>query len=377
MEQKRAIRAHWEKTAYEKYMEQQQIPIIRGMGVEDVTQVTRRPWPYLGCPAAFIQLDGMEGWDGMYVLEIPPGGVLNQERHLYEEVIYVLRGRGLTEVGLKEKKQVFEWKEGSLFAPPLNAWHRHVNGTQEPVILLVVTNALIVIDTFHNLDFILHSDYEFRDRYGEEGGYFGGEGERSQIGLGNVWVTNFIPDARTAPLEPQERKVVKGFITSFLMAGNSLAGHIAEWPVGIYHKAHHHAGGAIILALSSKGYFLLWPSALGTKPYQSGREDAVIQVNFKPGTVVSPALGWFHQRFNTGPELARQIAYTPGMSRLYPLGALQSCHKFEDSSLVSTRKGGTLIEYEDEDPEIRKRYEAALRQGSVPSNMPPVVYRED
>lgn len=376
MEEKRVIRPHWEKTPYEKWIEEQKIPVIRGMGVEDVTQVPRKLWPYLGCPAAFIQLDGMEGWDGMYMAEIPPGGVLNPEKHLYEEVIYVFKGRGLTEIGLKGKKQVFEWKEGSMFAPPLNTWHRLVNGTREPVILLVATNAPIIMDNFHNPDFIFNCDYEFKDRYREEEGYFGGEGERFQLGLGNGWQTNFIPDALHVKLEPQYRKVAKGNITSFYIAGNSLKGHIAEWPGGIYHKAHHHGGGAIILALSSKGYFLLWPSEVGAKPYQSGREDAVIQVNFKAGTIVSPATGWFHQRFNTGAERARQIAFTPGINGLFPIGAFKSFQKMEDGALVSIREGGTLLEYEDEDPEIRKRFEDALKQEGVPCDMPPIVYRD-
>jgi len=34
-----------------------------------------------------------------------------------------------------------------------------------------------------------------------------------------------------------------------------------------------------------------------------------------------------------------------------------------------------MIEYEDEDPEIRKRWEEALRPEGVEPKMPPVVYR--
>jgi len=44
---------------------------------------------------------------------------------------------------------------------------------------------------------------------------------------------------------------------------------------------------------------------------------------------------------------------------------------------VSTREGGALIEYEDEDPQIKKDYEAAVRVKGVPLQMPEVRYRGD
>ncbi|MFC2060227.1 cupin domain-containing protein [Chloroflexota bacterium] len=374
MEYKSIAKVHYEITAYEKWMEQQEIPVIRAFGVEDVNQVPRAFWPYLGCPTAFIHLDGMEGWTGMYVAEIPPGGSLNPEKHLYEEEIYVLQGRGLTEVGLREKKQVFEWKEGSLFSPPLNTWHRLVNGTREPVIFLAITNAPLAMDMFHNPDFIFNCDYEFKDRYAEEEGYFSGEGVMFQQRKVDIWQSNFVPDAFTVPLRPAEWKAVKGTSSKVFFSGNMLGGHIFQWPGGIYHKAHYHAGGAIILSLNSKGYWLMWPDEVGTRPYQSGREDTVIKVNFKPGTVVSPPTRWFHQRFNTGPEPARQFAITLH-NNIHPFGAALVLQKGEEGTRTSTLEGGTLIEYKDEDPEIRIRFEAVLKQDGVQSNMPPEVYQ--
>jgi hypothetical protein len=61
----------------------------------------------------------------MYVLETAPGKALEPERHLYEEIIYVLKGHGATEVWQgAETKRSFEWGEASLFSLPLNVWHR-------------------------------------------------------------------------------------------------------------------------------------------------------------------------------------------------------------------------------------------------------------
>ena len=38
--------------------------------------------------------------------------------------------------------------------------------------------------------------------------------------------------------------------------------------------------------------------------------------------------------------------------------------------LRSTREGGTMIEYEDEDPQINRDFEAALARNGVQSSMP-------
>ena len=53
---------------------------------------------------------------------------MNPEKHFYEEVMVILEGQGATEVWQDGgKKQMFEWGPWSLFAPPLNTWHRLIN----------------------------------------------------------------------------------------------------------------------------------------------------------------------------------------------------------------------------------------------------------
>ena len=44
---------------------------------------------------------------------------------------------------------------------------------------------------------------------------------------------------------------------------------------------------------------------------------------------------------------------------------------------MSVREGGSVIDYEDEDPEVRRRFEEDLRKEGVEMTMPPVVYRQD
>ena len=86
------------ETSYQAWIKREGIPIVEAYGVADVTELPRQPWARTGGKGAFIQLKGMEGFTGMYVGEIPAAGALNPERHLYEELIYILDGHGSTEV---------------------------------------------------------------------------------------------------------------------------------------------------------------------------------------------------------------------------------------------------------------------------------------
>jgi len=109
------------RSPYDVFMEEQGIPVYREIGVSDVRQLPLRPWRRMGGRGTFIQLFGTEGQWGMYVVEIPAGGALNVERHLYEEVFFVMEGRGSTEVWQEgnPKRQMFEWQAGSLFRIPM------------------------------------------------------------------------------------------------------------------------------------------------------------------------------------------------------------------------------------------------------------------
>src|SRR5262249_56164172 len=122
------------KSPYDLFIEAQGIPIHRDWGVKKAEDLPLTPWKRLGGRGTAIQLLGTEGLWGMYVVEVPGAGALNPERHLYEEIYYVVEGRGTTEVWQEgnPKKVTFEWSRGSLFAIPLNARHQVVNPTASP-----------------------------------------------------------------------------------------------------------------------------------------------------------------------------------------------------------------------------------------------------
>ncbi|HLY67239.1 MAG TPA: ethanolamine ammonia lyase-activating protein, partial [Chloroflexota bacterium] len=296
------------------------------------------------------------------------GGALEPERHMYDELLYVLSGRGLTEVWSTDagSKVLFEWQTGSLFAPPMNAWHRLINGSgNEPVRLLAVTSAPLVIDLYHSPEFVFGCDYQFSDRFDGRADYFSvKERVEAMTNFGQIclWDTNFIPDVRHVELAPLEQVGAGSASVSYEMSDNVLVGHMAEFPVGRYKKGHYHGGGAILLTISSQGYTLMWPKDVGSRPYESGHGEQVQQIPWQEGSVLSPPTGWFHQHFNTGSQPARQLALRYG-SQKYGL-QFHDIHA-GDGPRLGIKQGGTQIDYEDEDPEIRRRFLEQLSAGGL------------
>jgi oxalate decarboxylase/phosphoglucose isomerase-like protein (cupin superfamily) len=354
-------------TPYEAWVQRQGIPIVQGYGVTDLREPELAYWDRLGCPAYFVILEGMEGITGMYVAEIPAGGATNREQHLYEKVIYVLEGSGSTTLADPDgKTHQFEWQAESLFAIPLNVPHR-LFAAGKPVRYAAFTTAPLVFDLFYNEEFVYHTPFAFRERYAGEPDYLSLDVRHPPRGRDlAIWETNFIPNVRTAVLDAAGMKGQDLLLTQFEIASNSLIGHLAKWPEGRYHKAHHHGGGAILLIVQSEGYSLMWPSELGEHPYERGFGDQVVRVDWKSGSVFSPPTAWFHQHFNTGPETALQLALRNG-SRKFPFGVRRA--QTRNGVMQSTRQGGTLIEYEDEDPAIMRLYEEALARTGVPCRM--------
>jgi mannose-6-phosphate isomerase-like protein (cupin superfamily) len=368
-----ALFKSYEATAYFKWMHDEGIPVLKGYGVEDVRKLELSPWKRTGGKGTFVSLYGMEGTTGMYVAEIPPGGALEPEKHMYEEVICILDGNGATEIWQDGgKKHTFEWGKWSLFAPPLNTWHRLINGSREPVRFYAMTTAPLVIDLYRDLDFIFNCPFKFTRRFAEEKGYFNESSKRYTKGLDPLWETNFISDVLRADIDSKEIKGPGWRTTQYELAGNALIGHLAEWPPAMYNKAHYHGPGAVLLMLQSQGYSLIWPKDVGPRPYESGKGEEVMRIPWRESSLVAPPGGWFHQHFNTGTEAGRQLAVRYG-SRLYPLAWKLASQKTERGIFVSIKKGGTLIDYEDEDPAIREQFEAELGKTGAHCQMPPIA----
>src|SRR6266571_2705679 len=242
---------------YDYWLETEGITVYRGNYVADVYTLELDAWPRMGGRGAYLSLANQQVTNG-YVAEIPAAGALNPERHVYEEIIYVLAGSGSTQVWLEEGKRLsFEWNAGSLFAVPLNAWHQHFNGSgSSPARLLAATTAPEVLNQYHNLGFVFDNPYVFSDRFTpDQADFFSREGhswgKRS-------WETNFVADVRRFELEDWEAKGAGARHTRFVMADSVYGCHIHELSPVTYVQAHRHAAGAMILILSGSGYEIMY-----------------------------------------------------------------------------------------------------------------------
>src|SRR5258706_14144424 len=243
------------KTAFEQWAEYEGVPLIRDFIVPDLRAVALAPWDRVGAAGCWMVLGAPQDQLGMaaYVCEIAPGQATKPQRHLFEELIFVLSGSGATTVWNEGAKPMsFEWKRGSLFSPPLNSWRRHFNGQGgEPVRFVSMPNAPAVFNLFHSYDFIMENPYLFQERFNHEEDYFSGKGETHP---GDVWESNFIPDIVDLKFYEFSTKGPGMKHIEIELSSNTLSGHISESPVGVYKKAHRHGPGAYIITLHGRGY---------------------------------------------------------------------------------------------------------------------------
>lgn len=328
---------------YELWQKREGIPVYKVFHVDDLNAVELAPWRRFGGRGAFINLADADITAAM-VLEIPPAETLLPARHTFETWVFVIAGEGETVFEQPGRsQQTLRWRARSLFGPPLNVAYRHRNlSARAPARLLMVANAPLIFNLYHNEKFVLDHPFDFEDRYaGQEGFFFS---EPQHLG-GRVARVNFIPDAREFGLIEWRARGRGAKSLHLSMSGHTMAAHLSEFDVGTYKKGHRHGPGAHVIVLSGHGYSLLW---------EEGKER--IRVNWKEGSMFAPAAGWYHQHFNTGAEPARYLALRRGGSPEHPLK-------------ISTR-GTEQIEYEDEDPAIYDLFEEELREQGIPIRQP-------
>ena len=85
-------------TPYDTFMESEGIPVWRGIGVRTVLDLPRQDWDRKGGRGSYIQTYGTETKWGHFVVEVPAGGALNPEKHMFEEIYLAVEGRGTCEV---------------------------------------------------------------------------------------------------------------------------------------------------------------------------------------------------------------------------------------------------------------------------------------
>jgi quercetin dioxygenase-like cupin family protein len=358
--------------AYLDWVSEEGIPVTEDYGI-DLFKVETALWPRYGVKGAAVHLKGRGDFANMFLFDLPPGMATTPQRHLYEEVVYVLEGSGSTQLEFGDgRKRSFEWGPKSMFAIPLNAKHRHFNGSgRERALIVSTTDLPLVMNTFHNDRFIFTNEFDFADRAGKNE-YYSGEGDLITVRPGNhMWETNFVPDLASIELKSWGDRGAGGTNIMFVLADGTMHAHISEMPVGTYKKGHRHGPGFHVMCVTGQGYSLLW---------FEGEKD-FLRIDWGHGVVFPPADRQFHQHFNTSAYPARYLATGVGGLR-YPLTYAQRRSllgvKPGEKGAVSTsiKEGGDQIEYDDQDPRIHRLWLEEMKVHDVEPKMEKFIPNE-
>ena len=336
-------------TPYARWVRGEGLDVIGAHYVPNLRTVELKPWKRRGGSGVYINHEASRTSNDCYVCEIPAAGKLAPQRQLFEEMILVLGGRGSTTVWNDAGKRItFEWKAGSLFAIPLNAWHQHFNGSgAAPARYVAVTNAPMVINLYEDVEFVFNTRHDFANRFAGEPDYFANKGEQK----GLLLETNFVADAVNLPLVNAKERGAGGGHIRFNMAKGSMNSHISQFPTGTYKKAHAHGPGAHVVMLTGEGYSLMWPAGEEPRRYE-----------WQVGTMIVPPGGWFHQHFNTGTTPARYLAFKHEATSVRNTQGVPK-------AWISKRLGGDQIDYADESAVVRRLFSEALAKNGLKPRM--------
>jgi mannose-6-phosphate isomerase-like protein (cupin superfamily) len=345
--------------AYADWVAKEGIPIHEGVFL-DLFATETAAWPRYGAKGAALHLRGRGDYCNMFLLELPAAGSTLPQRHLYEEVYYVLEGRGSTQLEFAGgERRSFEWGQHSLFAIPLNAKHRHFNASGTQRALLCTTTSLpMMLKAVHREEFIFDNAFAFDDRIGKDE-YFSGGGDLTLLGPGhNVWETNFVPDLASIELYTWNERGAGSSNIMFVLADGVMHAHLSEIGVAAYKKAHRHRSGLHVLTVTGTGYSLLWfPD-----------DPEFTRVDWKHGVVFPPIDGQFHQHFTTSSVPSRYVATGYGGIR-YPFSEQMRGSVFGEGKggrgSLSVKLGGDQIEYEDQDARIHALWLEEMRKHGI------------
>jgi mannose-6-phosphate isomerase-like protein (cupin superfamily) len=344
---------------YNEWVAREGLIVHEGISCE-LLDVETKHWPRLGANAAAVHLRGRGDFCNLFLIDLAPGTSTEPQRHLYEEVMYVVAGRGSAQVEFPDgRKHSFEWQPNSMFAIPLNATYRlHSGDGKNRAVIASTTSLPLMMKLFHDDAFIFDNPHFFRARIGEDKDYDGG-GELFTGRPGwNFWETNFIPDLASIELHAWNERGTGSSNIVFILADGNMHVHCSEIQAGTYKKAHRHGAGRHVFTVTGTGYSLLWFEG----------ETEFTRVDWKPGVVFPPIEGQFHQHFVTSNYPSRYIA--AGVSNVrYPLtdSQLSSQGDAEGQGALATsvRNGGGQIEYGDQDPRIHALWLEEMKKHGV------------
>ena len=329
--EKRELQKH---TPFERWVASEGLKVIQQQVIPDIRAVDLEAVGRTGCDGALLDLTPYPIEEGdvltndgtsRYLCDIPPGGTFRAERHMYEEMFFVVSGRGDATVWYPDSpKQTFEWQEGSVFSIPLNTWHELYNGSGDtPARLYAAFNAPTVFNLYNSEQFIFNCDSTFPERFDPyDETYFSGKSEMIKERLVR---TNFVSNVRNMTLDRMQYRG-PGTNMHALMADGHFVCHLSEFPGLTYKKAHTATNNRTRAGLNSEvaylflseGFDLQWAPGINPGPgvpFEPDRLPCVVVAD--AGQRVPPAL----QHRGGADSLRRSAPRQPGTGgRRRPFG---------------------------------------------------------
>jgi mannose-6-phosphate isomerase-like protein (cupin superfamily) len=342
---------------YDRWMESVGIPIHKGYFIEDLRTVPLGRWDERECDACFIQLAGQEGVSEARVTEIRPGATLPPMKLSVDEATYVCSGRGLTTVWSDDGgKKSFEWQEHSMFVIPRGYSFQVSNARgDQPVRLLNFNYLPIAMSAIPDAAFFFNNPNATPfNRVSEEQLYSAAQEVKreSESAVGVFWVGNFFPDMRAwDKLVPFWGRGAGGTTVFINFPGSEMSCHMSVFPTRTYKRAHRHGPGRVIVIPSGEGFSVMW---------QEGQEKIVVP--WHECSMFVPPDRWFHQHFNLGAKDARYLAFHP-------------LWQFSGHGESVEDRARDQIDYSQEEPWIREKFEGELSARGIKTDMPEDAYK--
>jgi oxalate decarboxylase/phosphoglucose isomerase-like protein (cupin superfamily) len=340
--------------AYENWVKSTGLPVHRGYYVEDVREIELGRWDARDCNAAFLILEGQQNVSEARVTEILPGKSLPPLKFAFDEIVYVAEGQGICTVWQEGgAKRSFEWHKHAMFLLPRNHYHQLANARGDRRAILLHNNYLPVAMAGAP-DPELYFNTECRGGPGIDAENFYSAARMVEETDARIaarrkayWTGNFFPDMRAwDKLVPFKTRGAGGKTIFINFPGSNMSCHMSVFDAGTYKKGHRHGPSYVIVIPTGEGYSIMWPEG----------GDKVV-VPWREASVFVPPDNWYHQHFNIGDAPARYLALHPPR----PFGKAGAPEN--------------QIEYPNEEPFIRDKFESTLAQRGLRSLMPPEAYK--
>lgn len=261
---------------YGNWAKAEGVPIHVGATV-DLMAAETAPWARFGLRGAICHLDGRCDFLTAFLFELQPGSASAPMRHLYEEALYVLDGRGVAEIALSDGRvQSVDWSAGTLFAVPVNASLVLRATGSRPARLVALNDLRYLMGLYRNENFLFANPVALDAR------------QSAALAAGLV-------------LTPASEPAVTG-LSPLPLADLSVGIDLLTILPGQSTEAQRQMQGRHLVAMEGEGFTLSFSNATSD----------LVRTDWRPGLMIGLPGMMFHQHVNKGATPARALSMELG-----------------------------------------------------------------